>query len=130
MDENETKSSIDLQSENVPMQPNIENVPVSNENDNWTSVKSEPVCIFVNRNFDSSDSEQPSAIDEGANKPYVYSSSFFLFSLSFVYFHLVFSILNQPQIVVLKSVQYVVKKIFLDFLIILLSHIILIVKKV
>ncbi len=46
-----------------------ENPPLtSNENNNWTAIKSEPVCVFVNRNFDSSDSEQPVTIDERISK--------------------------------------------------------------
>jgi hypothetical protein len=47
----------------------IEKLPTSNETNSWTPVKSEPVCVFVNRTFDSSDSEQPSTIDEEPNKP-------------------------------------------------------------
>ena len=52
--------------------------PLSNENGCWnlstTGVKTEPVCVFVNRNYDenSSDSEhlqeQPLTIDEETSK--------------------------------------------------------------
>jgi hypothetical protein len=55
------------------------NTPILNENGCWNlstnSVKSEPVCVFVNRNYDenSSDSEhlqeQPLTIDEEPTKP-------------------------------------------------------------
>jgi hypothetical protein len=57
----------------------IGNTPILNENGCWnlsiTPVKSEPVCVFVNRNYDenSSDSEhlqeQPLTIDEEITKP-------------------------------------------------------------
>ncbi|CAF3418235.1 unnamed protein product [Rotaria socialis] len=69
MDENETKSSVDL-----PLRPpsthntNQENPPISNETVSWTPIKSEPVCVFVNRNFDSSDSEHVTNIDDETNK--------------------------------------------------------------
>jgi hypothetical protein len=56
----------------------IGNTPILNENGCWNlstnSVKSEPVCVFVNRNYDenSSDSEhlqeQPLTIDEEPTK--------------------------------------------------------------
>ncbi|UJR25914.1 hypothetical protein I4U23_007262 [Adineta vaga] len=65
IDQNETKSLID-QSSNAPsLQPTSnEKLSNANETDQWTSVKSEPVCVFVNRTFDSSDSEQPATIDD------------------------------------------------------------------
>jgi hypothetical protein len=85
MDENETKSSIDLQSENLPTQLTMENPPTSNGHGHWTSVKSEPVCVFVNRNFDSSDSEHPSTIVEGTHKTYVIRHHFFLSSILFIF---------------------------------------------
>lgn len=70
---------MDLRSE-ITSTPSVVNgnAPILNENGCWNlstnSVKSEPVCVFVNRNYDenSSDSEhlqaQPLTIDEEANK--------------------------------------------------------------
>ncbi len=72
-DENETTTPVDLRSE-ITSTPSVinGNTPILNENGCWNlstnSVKTEPVCVFVNRNFDSSDSEQPVNIDEGVNK--------------------------------------------------------------
>ncbi|CAF4085633.1 unnamed protein product [Adineta steineri] len=68
IDENETKSLVDptLNMSLLPI-PINEKPAISIENDNW-GVKSEPVCVFVNRNFDSSDSEQPATIDEETTK--------------------------------------------------------------
>lgn len=63
-DENETKSSGD----NVPSNPTTDENPPASENDSYTQVKSEPVCVFVNRNFDESDSEQEPINDENVNK--------------------------------------------------------------
>ncbi|CAF2086047.1 unnamed protein product [Rotaria magnacalcarata] len=70
MDENETKSSVD-----IPLHPppsthntNQEKPPISNETVSWTPIKSEPVCVFVNRNFDSSDSEHITNIDDDTTK--------------------------------------------------------------
>jgi len=77
-DENET-SPVDLRSE-VTSTPSAVNssTAILNENGCWNlstnSVKSEPVCVFVNRNYDenSSDSEhlqeQPLTIDEQTDK--------------------------------------------------------------
>ena len=45
-----------------------ENLPISSESEILTPVKSEPICVFVNRNFDSSDSEHPITIDEDMAK--------------------------------------------------------------
>ncbi|CAF1610708.1 unnamed protein product, partial [Adineta ricciae] len=78
-DENETTTPVDLRSE-ITSTPSVVNgtTPMLNENGCWNlstnSVKSEPVCVFVNRNYDenSSDSEhlqeQPLTIDEEVNK--------------------------------------------------------------
>ncbi|CAF0774428.1 unnamed protein product [Adineta steineri] len=78
-DENETTTPVDLRSE-ITSTPSVVNgiTPILNENGCWNlstnSIKSEPVCVFVNRNYDenSSDSEhlqeQPLTIDEETNK--------------------------------------------------------------
>ncbi|UJR22993.1 hypothetical protein I4U23_026020 [Adineta vaga] len=78
-DENETTTPVDLRSE-ITSTPSVVNAstPILNENGCWNlsanSVKSEPVCVFVNRNYDenSSDSEhlqeQPLTIDEDSTK--------------------------------------------------------------
>ncbi|CAF1230720.1 unnamed protein product [Rotaria sordida] len=76
IDDNEIKSSTDLPLQIPSTQPTIdENPPLSNENENWTPVKSEPVCIFVNRTFDSSDSEHQAIIDEEPTKPHLNTQS-------------------------------------------------------
>lgn len=53
--------------------------PVNNENGTWNGnqspVKSEPVCVFLNQNYDSSDSELQ---EDRTAKPFVY-----LFKLKF-----------------------------------------------
>lgn len=67
MDESEIKSPTDLSLQAPSTQP--ESHPVLSENDNWTPVKSEPVCVFVNRSFDSSDSEHVATADEEPTKP-------------------------------------------------------------
>ncbi|CAF0789410.1 unnamed protein product [Rotaria sordida] len=78
-DENEIPTPVDLRSE-ITSTPSVVNgnTPMLNENGCWNlstnTVKSEPVCVFVNRNYDenSSDSEhlqeQPLTIDEETNK--------------------------------------------------------------
>ncbi|CAM2706475.1 unnamed protein product [Rotaria socialis] len=78
-DENEIPTPVDLRSEiaSTPSAVNG-NGPILNENGCWNlstnAVKSEPVCVFVNRNYDenSSDSEhlqeQPLTIDEEPTK--------------------------------------------------------------
>jgi hypothetical protein len=75
MDENETKSSLDLPSDALLTHPTLDGrlkflnlidlILFSIEN---PPIKSEPVCVFVNRTFDSSDSELPTTVDEGHSK--------------------------------------------------------------
>ncbi|CAF4228806.1 unnamed protein product [Rotaria sp. Silwood2] len=78
-DENEIPTPVDLRSE-ITSTPSVVNgnTPLLHENGCWNlstnQIKSEPVCVFVNRNYDenSSDSEhlqeQPLTIDEETNK--------------------------------------------------------------
>ena len=62
MDENETKSSLSL-----PLDASMTHQNLDGSIENPT-IKSEPVCVFVNRNFDSSDSEQANTNDEEPTK--------------------------------------------------------------
>ncbi|CAF0800072.1 unnamed protein product [Rotaria sp. Silwood1] len=77
IDENETKSSVDLPSHIPSIQPtgDEEIPPISNKNENWTPVKSEPVCVFVNRTCDSSDSEHQANIVEETPKSHLNTQS-------------------------------------------------------
>ncbi|CAF0774566.1 unnamed protein product [Adineta ricciae] len=69
VDDNATKLNID-QSPTVPSSQSISNENLANVNDTdkWASIKFEPVCVFVNHELDSSDSEQQRTIDDEPTK--------------------------------------------------------------